>query len=665
MTDGIRQQPEDGETARLIRIAQAEAVHSGVSLSLVANTFVATTTAVVMWLHQPVRPVLYWIAAILALNAARLVVLKLIAVRNIVKKSPETALHLLSAGAFLSGLLWAGAPFLQGEFRLTGFNAYVILVLGGMSAGALMQSTAYARTALVFVAPLLVSAVVALFLTNTPVSMVIAADILLLSIVMLRTSRLSEEAFIRSQADRLRAVSLALSLSDANAEIRQSYRQLSLLASQDPLTGLSNRALFNQRLRAILDESDRPPASLAILAIDLDRFKAINDTMGHGAGDVVLREISRRLSSLAGEGDTVARLGGDEFAVIVEGADAPDRGHLIGEGIVKLAEEPVDIGGRPVVIGASAGLALYPDHGETAETLFASADIALYAAKQGGRRRLGMFNPALRARIERQRRIESGLPEALEQGELVVLFQPQISLLTGRVVGFEALLRWNHPELGPVSPPEIVQAAHALHIAYRLTAYVATRAAAFLKTLPQLGLDGIPVAINVSPREFSGSGLSALLVGITADHGVDPALLEIEITEEATLDAAAAGPELARLEAAGFRLAVDDFGMGHSSLAYLVSLRIDRLKIDRSFVNGIATSRENQTLISALIGIGLSLSIDIIIEGVETADEAEILRMLGCRFAQGYHFAQPMSAGEVAAWLAGRDATPALSAAER
>lgn len=650
MTDATRLMPEDEATRRQILSAQALAVLDGVALSLAANCFLAATTAAVLWLDEPGAGILAWLAAVFAINLARYIGVRIVRRLNCAVERPKRALGVLSLGALGGGLAWSLPPFIGTLHGANGLNPYLIFIIGGICAGSLMQSTAYSRTALLFAGPPLAAAILSLLITGTSAALVIAADALLLAVMMLRASQLSEAGFIRSQIDRLKAVALAASLSDANGEIRQSYQQLASLANRDALTGLGNRALFNQRLRDLLDKSV-PTGALALLVIDLDRFKAINDTMGHGAGDAVLIEIAGRLASLTGPTDTVVRLGGDEFAVIIEGQAAEARGRAIGDGIVRLAGDPIVIAGRPVTVGASAGLALHPQHGETADDLFASADIALYAAKEGGRRRLGLFNPILKARIERQRLIETTLTDAIADRALQVVFQPQVELATGRVTGFEALLRWMHPELGAVSPPDIVRAAHALHISTALTGYVANCAAELLRTLPRLGLPEAAVAVNVSPREFSGDTLSRLLTDITRAHDISPALMEIEITEEATLDTQAAGAELARLEAAGFRLAVDDFGMGHSSLAYLVSLHIDRLKIDRSFVKGIATSRENQALISALIGIGHALSIDIVVEGVENEEEAEVLRMLGCRHAQGYYFARPMPANDIPRWL--------------
>ncbi len=652
MVQKVRTSPDDRTIARQIKTAQAVSVLGGIVLSLVSNCFIAATTAIVLWLYNPAISIIVWLAAIILLNLARLIGVIHIKRNRMQENAPETVLSILSVAAFLAGMLWAFAPFLGGGLTTDGANAYIIFIIAGISAGALMQNTAYSLTALLFGGPPLAATLYLLIHQATLMSSVIAADVLLLTVMMVRASTMSQASFIRSQEDRLRAITLAGSLSDANQEIKLSNTQLETLARLDPLTGLGNRALFNAHLHTLVADQDAHPRPIALLIIDLDRFKAINDTMGHGAGDKVLVEVGARLSRLSGPQDRIVRLGGDEFAVIVDGEDAAERAQAIGAGILASAEQPILIHGRPTVVGTSAGLALFPDHGHTAEELFASADIALYAAKEGGRRRLNIFNPDLKAQIDRQRLIETGLAEAIATGGIRVVFQPQVALSDGHIVGFEALLRWSHPTLGPVSPPEVVLAAHALHLSERLTRHIASAAAALIERLPEFGLDDTSVAINVSPREFSSYSLSAMLAPIVAEYGIDPSKLEVEITEEAMLDTVTAGEELARLEQAGYRLAVDDFGMGHSSLAYLVSLRIDRLKIDRSFVTGIAASRQNQALISALIGIGHALHIDIVIEGVENAEEAEVLRMLGCSVVQGYHYGRPMPVEDIPGWIA-------------
>lgn len=651
MEQRVRTVPDDTTIAQQIKTAQALSVLGGVALSLVSNSFIAATTAIVLWLYNPAPSILIWLGVVVMLNMTRLVTVIFIKRDNLPERDPERTLSLLSSGAYLGGLVWAVAPFLSGGLTTEGANAYVIFIIAGISAGALMQSTAHSRTALLFGGPPLAATMFLLIQQATILSGVIALDVLLLSVMMVRASGMSQANFIRSQQDRLQAITLAESLSNANQEIQLSNTQLETLARLDPLTGLGNRALFNAHLHALVADQDSDPRPIALLIIDLDRFKAINDTMGHGAGDKVLVEVSARLARLCGAHDRVVRLGGDEFAVIIDGMDAAERAQAIGAGIMASAELPILIHGRPTIVGTSAGLALFPDHGHTAEELFASADIALYAAKEGGRRRLSIFNPDLKARIDRQRLIETGLADAIANDGIKVFFQPQVALSDGSIVGFEALLRWSHPTLGPVSPPEVVLAAHTLHMSERLTRHIALSAVALIQRLPAFGLGEASVAINVSPREFSTYSLSAMLAPIVAGSGIDPSKLEVEITEEATLDAVIAGEELARLEQAGFRLAVDDFGMGHSSLAYLVSLRIDRLKIDRSFVTGIAASRQNQALISALIGIGHALDIDIVVEGVETAEEAEVLRMLGCRLVQGYYYGRPMPVDDIPGWI--------------
>lgn len=551
--------------------------------------------------------------------------------------------------------------FFSSSFAPSAPSAYIMFIIAGISAGALMQSTAYSRTAVLFATPPLTTTLLLLILQATVLSTVIALDVLLLTVMMIRASRMSEANFIRSQEDRLRAMELACSLAAANREINLSNQQLETLAHLDPLTGLGNRARFNAHLESLVDRRDGTSRPVALLIIDLDRFKTINDTMGHGAGDAVLVEIGKRLSFLAGPRDSVVRLGGDEFAVVIDGEDAAGRAGNIARGILDAASKPVLVHGRPVIAGASIGLALFPEHGRSAEAIFASADIALYAAKDGGRQRIATFNPALKAQIERQRQIEASLPGALTSGEIGIFVQPQVTLADYRIVGLELLIRWTDPVLGPVSPPEIVQAAQSLHMSERLTRYVAEAAARLAGRLATFGLDDTIVSINVSPREFSAYSLTSMLCSVTAAHGVDPSKIEIEITEEATLDAVTAGEELARLGKAGFRLAVDDFGMGHSSLAYLVNLRIDRLKIDRNFVIGISRRRQNQALIAALVGIGHALSIGIVVEGVETADEAEVLRMIGCQVIQGYYSGRPFPVENIETWLATRQPPPNFS----
>ncbi|MEH6692768.1 MULTISPECIES: putative bifunctional diguanylate cyclase/phosphodiesterase [Pseudorhizobium] len=643
---------EDTDTiAAEVRTAQAVSVVSALTISLVANCFIALTTVAILWIHTPYADALYWLAAVFALNAVRLGVLAGLQHYDAARRHTRLTLRILTGFAFISGCLWAVIPFLDASRDSYAAKAYVIFIIAGICAGSVIQSPAFSKVATAFGAPQMATGIVSLLMAGSLIEVIVAFDLALLMVMMFRSCRTSEANFISSHSDRLRAVSLADSLSKANAAIQTSNRQLELLANRDPLTGLGNRSAFNLGLSQHLDECSAKGQPAALLIIDLDRFKSVNDTMGHAVGDVVLSAFASRLSTVIAPGDLAVRLGGDEFAILVHGTDARTRAERIAAEILVFSARPVMVGDRPVVTGASIGLALLPEHATSAEDLFAFADIALYAAKEEGRRRICVFNPQIKQKLDRQKQIEIALEAAIEAGDIRVYFQPQVDLNDGSVIGCEALIRWTHPELGAVRPPEIVVAAKTIHASEKLTRHVATAAAALVRRLPALGLPDLRVAINVSPNEFSAYSVSRMLEEVVEAAGIRPAQLEVEITEEATLDQATAGVELARLEEAGFGLAVDDFGVGHSSLAYLIGLKVDRLKIDRSFVNGIAGSRQNQALVAALIGMGRALSMDIVVEGVETAADAEVLRMLGCRFAQGYLYGQPMPVETLESWI--------------
>ena len=315
---------------------------------------------------------------------------------------------------------------------------------------------------------------------------------------------------------------------------------------------------------------------------------------------------------------------------------------------------PVTLAGRQYGVEASIGIALAPDHGATPDALFASADRALYRAKAAGRRCAVVFSADMREREERQARIELDLQDALLSGAVEAWFQPQVQLTDGRLVGVEALVRWNHPVLGPLNAQEIIEAVQARRLHGLLTEVMAEKACALLHALRENGLSGVGVAINVSAEDFMHYNVPDLLAGIVARHAVDPALLEIELTEEALLDVDLHGAELAKLEGKGFRLALDDFGMGSTSLSYLRTISIDRLKIDRDFVSGISESRHNQALVTAMVALGRMLDLDILVEGVETEEDRSMLRMLGCQSAQGWLYARAMPADQLLDWMRDR-----------
>lgn len=619
---------------------------------LIISSIVTVSAFLIASVDRPISFTLFvWaIVTVLAL-VARLVIASHIQGRRRLEKAPERSLALLSIGSLLSGLAWAALPFCIQNFEGTGRDAGIYVILVGISAGAILKAMGCARVALAFAMPVQISIILSLAGTGSVTAFIVLINVLAFALTMLRHSMSAEKVFISNEMAKLEATELALSLAQANRDILQTNGRLEILASCDAVTGLANRSLFNSRLQADTIAARETGGEVALMLIDLDRFKAINDTLGHSAGDFVLQEIGQRLRTAIGHEGLIARLGGDEFAVIISGHGVTERARARGEQFLTLSRTPIAVGGTASVVGASIGLATFPGQAQTSEELMASADMALYEAKEKGRRRLQEFDPSLKSHIDRQRSVERDLEQAIATGQIEVWFQPQCQLASGKVTGFEALIRWFHPQLGAISPPEIVQASQALHLAETLTTHIATQVCRLLEHLPSLGLAETTVAINISPREFALYSVADMLEQVTSRHDINRSLLEVEITEEAILDTEGAGEQLKRLENAGYKLAVDDFGMGHSSLAYLIDLRIDRLKIDRSFVRNVAESRNNQDLIAALVGLGYALSLDIVVEGVETENDATVLQMLGCRIAQGYFFARPMPLDALIAWI--------------
>ncbi|AXV15576.1 GGDEF-domain containing protein [Neorhizobium sp. SOG26] len=649
----------DGPALALeIKRAQAVTMRERLRSTIITNACIsASALCVVAAGRGPVFEAVLWLGALLLSIVVRGMVGVILTKWDVLEHSPQAALDAMTVGALISGLVWATLPWVLPGFDATGKDATLYLMMIGISTGAVLMGIGHSPISLAFAVPPHLSVMISLGMSGGVGGPLLAINVLALTLILIRSSRISQAIFVSNVSGKLQATALATSLSSANGDIMRANDRLEVLANCDPLTGLANRAAFNTALLTGIEEARTAGHQLALLILDLDRFKSINDTLGHSAGDALLIEVGERLrASLEGPG-IAARLGGDEFAVILSGPHALEDSRRLAQAILDRGRQAIMLGGQPAVVGASIGIALYPDHATTGEDLFVAADMALYRAKDGGRRQWREFDPALRSQFDRRHQVEQDLGAALADGEVEVWFQPQVCLNTHRVVGFEALVRWYHRELGPVSPPEIVAAAQAANLSDQLTATVADAACRLLKRLPDLGLPSATVAVNISPREFDFYCVTEILDSITAAHGIDPALFEIEITEEAILDTLVAGEQLKMIERSGYKLAVDDFGAGHSSLAYLVQLKVDRLKLDRRFVQGI-TAKENQEIVGAMAGLGRSLSMEVLVEGVETAEEAEALRALGVEMAQGYHYGRPMPVERIESWLADRVVVP-------
>ncbi|WP_245804494.1 EAL domain-containing protein [Erythrobacter tepidarius] len=434
-------------------------------------------------------------------------------------------------------------------------------------------------------------------------------------------------------------------------ERRRSEQQVSRLALYDSLTGLANRVQMSQALEQILAAPAKRERACAVLMLDLDRFKQVNDTLGHPAGDALLQQVAQRLEQVIGTDGRCGRLGGDEFKVIIPGERSPEELAAIAQEIIALLSQPYMIGGQSVVIGVSIGIARAPSDGSTSEALIRSVDLALYAAKDAGRGVARFYEPGMHAAVEERAALEQDLRAAITRGELKLWYQPVVYAASEKVVGFEALMRWDHPQRGCVSPTKFVPIAEDAGLIDRLGQWALQSACADLARWPA----NIRCSINVSALQFANPELPTIVASALAHNGIDPARLELEITESVFVsDTPGIEATFRALKQLGVRLALDDFGTGYSSLGYLRKAPFDRIKIDRSFVRS-ATEQgsRNGAIIAAITSLAEVLHMDTTAEGVETRDELELVRLLGCSHVQGHIYFPPMSAKDAAALVAG------------
>jgi len=422
-------------------------------------------------------------------------------------------------------------------------------------------------------------------------------------------------------------------------EVRRSHERIAQLARFDPLTGLANRALFRETLEDALARAARTRKNCGLLFIDLDRFKGVNDTLGHGAGDRLLVQVAERLREAVRGGATIARLGGDEFAVLLPDASAR-RVESVARAVVAAMAVPFGIDDKPVSIGASVGYALGPVDGATLDRLLKSADLALYEVKSNGRGAACRYVPAIRERAEERRALEADLGLALERNELSLAFQPVVEAADEHIVGFEALLRWTHPVLGKIGPDKFIPVAEETGLIVPIGHWVIETACKWAARWPE----HVRIAVNLSPAQIDDPLLLDVVQRALDDNGLAPERLELEITESLFLNENASTIErLAALKAIGVGFALDDFGTGYSSLGYLQKAAFSRIKIDRSFVSrATQVDSEANAIIQAIVRLAHSLDMVTTAEGTETREEFEMCRDLGCEQVQGYLFGKPM-----------------------
>ena len=423
--------------------------------------------------------------------------------------------------------------------------------------------------------------------------------------------------------------------------------KVSYLAQFDALTGLPNRNLFQDRLTQAMALAKRNAWPMAVLFIDLDRFKLVNDTLGHGAGDKLLKEAAARLGSCIRASDTVGRLGGDEFAAILSELGKPGDAGLVAQKIVDVFKRPFDLEGKETYVTASVGVTLYPADSQSAEELVVNADAAMYRAKEEGRNNYQYFTRDMNERALQRVQMEIALRRALEREEFRLFYQPKADLVTGKICGFEALLRWQHPDKGMVLPGEFIPVLEETGLIVQAGEWVLRTACAQIKAWQEAALKVPPISVNLSARQFEQKNLKGTVREILRDTKVDPSLIEFEITESLLMnDPEGAARTLHDLKESGVQLSMDDFGTGYSSLGYLKRFPIDTLKIDRTFVRDISTDADDATLTRAIINLAQNLRLNVVAEGVETEAQLAFLCLNGCDEMQGYLFARPTTAEE-------------------
>ncbi len=433
-------------------------------------------------------------------------------------------------------------------------------------------------------------------------------------------------------------------------ELAVANRELEYRAMHDPLTGLPNRILLQDRLFQAIRAGHREATPFALMILDLDGFKDINDGLGHEAGDLLLQEVARRIVARLRQSDTAARLGGDEFALLLPGVANGADAEIVARKLLDALRVPTAIGDQAVSVTASCGAVLFPSHGDEGSTLLRHADRAMYEAK---RTRQGFlsFAPAMDEAGDDRLRLQVGLERAIRHGDLVLHYQPTVNLATGEVSGAEALVRWPHPVLGMLAPARFVPLAERTDLIGPLTFFVLRQAATQARAWAERGRR-LAVAVNVSAVSLSDSGFADRVERILQEAGVAPGLIELEVTETALMrDPERAQAAIRALSGFGVHVAIDDFGTGYSSMAYLRRLAVAKIKIDKSFVMDMGVSRNDSVIVRSIIDLGHSLGLKVIGEGVESAETMAILAGLGCDYAQGFHIARPMGAEAFDTWL--------------
>jgi diguanylate cyclase (GGDEF)-like protein len=435
-------------------------------------------------------------------------------------------------------------------------------------------------------------------------------------------------------------------------QLERANAQLQHLARHDPLTGLANRSMLESRLRLAIEDARVNQRRFAVLVIDLDRFKSINDSLGHHAGDEVLKEVAHRLRQLDRGTDLLVRLGGDEFVMLLDGVDDLRDAERIATRMLATVGQAIEVRSMSIHISPCIGIALYPDDGRDVDALLIHADAAMYQAKQAGRNTFRHFTAEMSAFAHQRLELESGLRRALQNNEFELHYQPKVEVTSNHTKSVEALIRWRHPQRGLLPPGAFIPTAEETGLIVEIGDWVLREACRRARSWQLAGNLALRVAVNLSARQFRQMQLVQTVEAALRDADLEPRFLELELTESAVMyDPETSTKILRQLSRLGVQISIDDFGTGYSSLSALKRFPLDRLKIDRTFIRDVPGNSEDESIVRAVISLAHSLKLKVIAEGVETAEQLEFLRELGCDQYQGYHFSPPLGPNEFVAWL--------------
>jgi diguanylate cyclase (GGDEF)-like protein len=651
----------------------------------VINLSVAVVFAFVALHYAPSSVVLAWLAYVGLAQAARFGVAMGGRRTTAATLDQRVVAQRLTIVGFLAGSSWGSMAWLFYGTEPLVLDKVVAFVVAGMAAGSVTALPAHLPTFAAFVISALAPSALRLAVDPRPhsdamtlLTVGFALGILLLGryahgvqrqnaglyltneslVVSLRDAGQQLESRVAERTAQLEEANQQLESANAQmaAEIRRRRRseaQVRHLVHHDPLTDLPNRLILADRLETAIRRAKRQRDMVAIVVLDVDRFKVINDTHGHLTADQVLRALAARLQAALRGSDTLARMGGDEFAAVLPDLEKHADVEVLARKLIDSVAAPLVIGGRRIGVSISFGIALYPEHGATAAALLSGADLALYDAKQRGRGRYSLLSGGMLHHSRARRQLEAELVGAVTRGEFRVVYQPQISLRHNHVVGAEALVRWAHPAHGLLQPADFIPAAEATGVVREIDRWVIATACRDALAWQRSGKP-VRLAVNLSPLEFRHSGLAGEIAGHLAAAGLEPRLLEVEITESAYLDRETTSIEaqLQAIKDLGVTIAIDDFGTGYASLSYLRWLPVDVIKIDRSFISSIGQSRQDEAIVASTVALAATLGKRVIAEGVESTAQLDILRRLGCDEVQGFLLGRPASVDHLQSRLA-------------